>query len=146
MKFPSIIPSTLISLESALVALIDVCCNSDLATPASFSAAYASIEIRMSGKLFPVSINACNDLIPEPFDLIFVFMQLLLLLSLDDVLLIEYDTVGATSSVECADIVDATGMMLTLSSGGGCDDDGEVVVGLSFEFDDLNDVCGALPT
>ena len=61
-------------------------------------------------------------------------------------MLIEYDAVGATSSIECADIVDATGMMLTLSSGGGCDNDGEVVVGLSFEFDDLNDFCGALPT
>ena len=41
---------------------------------------------------------ACNDLMAEPFDLILMLTQLALLLSLDDVLLIEYDVVAVLSS------------------------------------------------
>ena len=48
----------------------------------------------MWGRLFPVSMIACNDLMLEPLDLILMLTQLALLLSLDDVLLIEYDVGG----------------------------------------------------
>ena len=52
----------------------------------------------MWGRLFPVSMIACNDLMAEPFDLILMLTQLALLLSLDDVLLIEYDVVAVLFS------------------------------------------------
>ena len=58
-------------------------------TPASRNAVYASNERRMSGRLFPVSMIACNDLMPEPLDLIFMLTQLVFLSVLEDVLLIE---------------------------------------------------------
>ena len=45
-----------------------------------------------------MSMIACNDLMAEPFDLILMLTQLALLLSLDDVLLIEYDVVAVLSS------------------------------------------------
>ena len=44
---------------------------------------------RMSGRLFPVSMMACNDFMPDPLDLIFMLTQLIFLSVLEDVLLIE---------------------------------------------------------
>ena len=94
MKLPSIVPKTSISFESALVACIDVSCRSAFAIPAALNAVKASMKRRMWGKLFPVSMITCNDLMPEPFDLILMLTQLALLLSLDEVLLIEYNVGG----------------------------------------------------
>ena len=92
------VPRTSISFEFTLVACIDVSCRSAFAIPAAFNAVKASMERRMWGRLFPVSMIACNDLMAEPFDLILMLTQLALLLSLDDVLLIEYDVVAVLFS------------------------------------------------
>ena len=86
---------------------------------------------------------ACKDLILEPFDLILMLTQLALLLSLDEVLLIEYNVGGELcplmSVYESWDVADADDGS---ADDGGADDGGG---GSSFELlcscdDGVNDV------
>ena len=82
------------------MAVIDVCSSSDLITPARFNALYASEEITVSGKLFPESMIACIDLIPEFFDFSFMLMQLFASPLFGDALFIEYDIFESGGSSE----------------------------------------------
>ena len=102
-KLPLTSPNTFISFESALLAVIDVCSSSDLISPARFNALYASDEITVSGKLFPESMIACIDRIPEFFDFSFILIQLFESPLCGDALFMEYDIFESGGSSEGSD-------------------------------------------